>query len=107
MNIDNFTRHVAAITIALLALLFSCAVIWQVIHGHEVDALLAGLVGTTLGYLIPSPSQTGRVTVDNEASDPIPVQPAKPKRADKGFAVIGWVIAVLVVLLIVAVVRGV
>lgn len=27
MNLDNFTRHVAAATIAVLAVLFSCAVI--------------------------------------------------------------------------------
>lgn len=80
MNLDNFTRHVGAVTIALLAVLFSCAVIWQVIHGHDVDALLAGLVGTTLGNLIPSPGQTGKVTVENAPSDPIPVEPAKAKK---------------------------
>lgn len=82
MNLDSFTRHIGAVTIALLALLFSAAVVWQITHGHEVDALLAGLVGTTLGYLIPSPAQSQRVTVENDPSDPVPTAdvPAKPRK---------------------------
>ena len=77
MNLDNFTRHVGAVTLALLAALFSAAVVWQIVHQHDVDPLLAGLVGTTIGYLLPSPSQTGKVTIDNEPNDPVPVKPAK------------------------------
>lgn len=77
MNLDAFTRHVSAIGLALLAVLFSAAVVWQVIHGHKVDALLAGLTGTTIGYLLPSPAQTGRVTVENDPSDPVPVESTK------------------------------
>lgn len=93
MNLDNFTRHVAAATIALLAVLFSGAVVWQVIHGHEVDALLAGLVGTTIGYLIPSPTQS-RVTVENDPSDPVPVATAK----DSGLTLVGALLIALIIL---------
>ena len=109
MNIDSFTRHIGAVTIALLALLFSAAVVWQITHGHEVDALLAGLVGTTLGYLIPSPAQTQKVTVENDPSDPVPTAdvPAK-RRSDRGdIGVLGLVILVVVVLLLIGLIRGV
>lgn len=73
---DRFARHVGVITIATAALGFSLALVWQVVHAHPVDSLLAGLVGTTLGALLPSPTTTQRVTVENTDDDPVPVEPA-------------------------------
>jgi hypothetical protein len=72
VNLDSFTRHLGAATIGLLAVLFSAAVVWQITHGHDVDPLLASLAGGTIAYLLPSPTQTGRVTVENAPDDPVP-----------------------------------
>lgn len=99
MNLDNFTRHLGAVTVALLALMFSAAAVWQIIHSHEVDALLAGLVGTTLGYLIPSPQQTGKVTVENDPSDPVPTSAVTTKRRkDAGDAAAAVVIFIAILI---------
>lgn len=72
---DKLTRHVGVFTLAIAALVLIGALVWQVIHGHPVDSLLAGLAGTTLGAFLPTPMPQ-RVTVDNAADDPVPVDPA-------------------------------
>lgn len=55
---NDFTRHLGAVTVALLALGFSGAAIYLFVTQRPVSALLAGLVGTTIGYLLPSPAQS-------------------------------------------------
>lgn len=83
MNSDNFTRHIGAATVALIAVLTTLGILWQVTHGHDVDPLLAGLATLTIGLLLPSPvAPAQRVTVANEADDPVPVEaaPEPPKR---------------------------
>lgn len=76
MSLDNFTRHLAAVTVAVLALGFSGAAIYLFIIGHPVPALLASLASGTTGYLLPSPLAS-RVTVENDTSDPVPTAAVK------------------------------
>lgn len=72
---DRFTRHIGAITVAVIAVLSTVGMLWQVIHGHTVDPLLAATLSLTIGLLIPSPAGQ-RVTVDNASDDPVPVEPS-------------------------------
>lgn len=72
---DRLTRHIGVITVAVIAVLSALGMLWQVVHGHTVDALLAATLSLTIGLLIPSPSAQ-RVTVDNASDDPVPVEPA-------------------------------
>lgn len=74
MSWDNFSRHVGVVTVALIALLSTLGVLWQVVHSHQVDPLLAGLCTLTIGLLIPTPGAAARVVVENDADDPVPVE---------------------------------
>jgi hypothetical protein len=46
---------IAMVTVAAGGLTSLGAVVWQVVHGHDVDPLLAGLAGTLMAGLLPSP----------------------------------------------------
>lgn len=81
MTWDNFSRHVGVVTVALIAVLTVLGVLWQVVHAHGVDPLLAGLCTLTIGLLIPTPGAATRVVVENDASDPVPVEPADDQSA--------------------------
>lgn len=46
---------ITSVTVSVGALGALAAVIWQVVHGAAVDPLLAGLAGSLMASLVPSP----------------------------------------------------
>jgi hypothetical protein len=54
----NYNPLVATVTIALGSLAALGAIIYQVVHGHDADAQLAGLAGLLFGAFLRAPGQT-------------------------------------------------
>jgi hypothetical protein len=53
----NYNPLVATVTIALGSLAALGAIIYQVVHGHDADAQLAGLAGLLFGAFLRAPGQ--------------------------------------------------
>lgn len=69
----TYNPLIASVTIALGALAALGAMIWQVTHGHEADAQLAGIVGLLFGAFLRMPGQVDQVTIRQPANEPVPV----------------------------------
>lgn len=70
----TYNPIIASLTIAFGALAALAAMIWQVTHGHEADAQLAGLVGLLFGAFLRMPGQVDQVTIRQPVDQPVPVK---------------------------------
>lgn len=89
----TYNPLIASSTIALGALAALAAMIWQVTHGHEADAQLAGLVGLLFGAFLRMPGQVDQVTIRQPADQPVPVTD------DDGYGAIELLVIVILVLI--------
>jgi hypothetical protein len=70
----NYNPLVATVTIALGSLAALGAIIYQVVHGHDVDAQLAGLAGLLFGAFLRAPGQTDPAQVNRPVGSRMPVE---------------------------------
>jgi hypothetical protein len=69
----HYNSIIASVTIALVALASLAAMIWQVLHDHDTDAQLAGILGLSLGAFLRMPGQADPVQIQQPAGQPVPV----------------------------------
>ena len=70
----NYNPLVATVTIALGSLAALGAIIYRVVHGHDVDAQLAGLAGLLFGAFLRAPGQSDPGQANRPADNRAPVQ---------------------------------
>jgi hypothetical protein len=70
----NYNPLVATVTIALGSLAALGAIIYQVMHGHDADAQLAGLAGLLFGAFLRAPGQADHEQLRRPADSRGPVE---------------------------------
>jgi hypothetical protein len=76
----NSTRLVGILFVGVVGLVFAFAVAWQLIHGHEADAVATSILGTIVGNLLPPITGGGQVAVTNQPVATTEVEPKARKR---------------------------